>query len=377
MKICYTGGGTLGHIYPAIAINETLVERIDNVDCYWIGRKNNEEQSIVEFNNINYYSINSGKLRRYFSFRNFSDVFNIFIAYFQSKRILKQNKVDVLFSKGGFVSVPVVYAAHRLHIPIITHESDKTMGLATRLNSRVSNKVCLGYFNEITKTNNLYIHCGNPIRLSLLKWLNASTVEKEKELVNELIKKDNLFNNFYKKYRASFDSLKPTILVIGGSLGSLEINNIIWNNLDILLEHFNIYHQMGKTYKNTNRKGYIGVINIGDEIGFLYKNANLCISRAGAGTINELINFKVNSLLIPLSTNASRGEQIQNALYYEERGCVNILRDRENSSIFIDTVFKLINNREEVQYRKEKMSNFSKNDSNDRICDVILSQIGV
>lgn len=377
MKICYTGGGTLGHIYPAIAINETLVERIDNVDCYWIGRNNFEEKAIVEYNNIRYFSINSGKFRRYFSLKNFGDIFNVLIAYFQSKAILKENKVDILFSKGGFVSVPVVYAAHRLHIPIITHESDITMGLATKLNSRVSNKVCLGFNSNITKKNNMYIYCGNPIRLALMKWINANTKEKEEQLTRILLKENPLFNKFYQKFISEFDLSKPIILVTGGSLGALEINNLIWNNLDELLKHFNVYHQMGKTYKKLNKKGYIGVINITDEIGFLYKSAALCISRAGASTLNELMNFNVNSLLIPLGSNASRGEQMLNAKYFEDMGCVNILREKENSSIFIDTVFNLINNRDEIQCRKERMRNLMNKDTNDRICDVILSQIGV
>ncbi|MBK5200232.1 MAG: UDP-N-acetylglucosamine--N-acetylmuramyl-(pentapeptide) pyrophosphoryl-undecaprenol N-acetylglucosamine transferase [Spirochaetaceae bacterium] len=377
MKICYTGGGTLGHIYPAIAINETLIERTDKVDCYWIGRKNSEEKAIVEYNNIKYFSINSGKFRRYFSFYNFIDIFNVFIAYFQSINILKENEVNVIFSKGGFVSVPVVYAAHRLHIPVITHESDITMGLATKLNARVSNKVCLGFNSDITKNNDRYIYSGNPIRSALMKWYNANTKEKEEQLTKVLIKENTLFNKFYKNFIANFDLSKPIILVTGGSLGALEINNIIWDNLDELLKYYNVYHQMGKTYKKINKRGYIGVINITDEIGFLYKKATLCISRSGAGTLNELINFNVNSLLIPLGHNASRGEQMLNAKYYEDRGCVNILYERENSSIFIDTVFNLINNRDGILSRKKKMKNLVNKDTNNHICDVILSQIGV
>ena len=376
MRICYTGGGTLGHIYPAIAINEALNKRASCVDCYWIGRENTEEKAIIEDNNIKYYSIKSGKLRRYMSLKNISDIFNIFIAYFQSKKILKEHRVDVLFSKGGFVSVPVVYAAHRLNIPVVTHESDISLGLATKLNAKVANKVCLGFDSNLTQ-NEKYIYCGNPIRESLLKWLNADTEEKEKLLLNTLIAENPSFKSFYDNYIDKFDLSKPIILITGGSQGALEINNIIWNNLDELLKRYNVYHQMGKTFKPINRKGYIGVESIRDEIGFLYKKASLSISRAGAGTLNELLKFNVNSLLIPLGTNASRGEQMLNAKYFQKKGYVNILEDRENSSIFIDTVFNLINNRDEIHNRSVKMMSEVNKDTNNQICDVILSQMGV
>lgn len=374
MKICFTGGGTLGHIYPAIAIKETLDEELDDMQCYWIGRNDDAERSIIEENEIKFYGISSGKLRRYFSPKNISDVFKIIRAYQQSYKILKNNRVDVVFSKGGFVSVPVVYAAHRLKIPIVTHESDKTLGLATRLNARVCDKVCLGFDIEGVDSSKFF-YTGNPIRTSLLKWMECDSDEKKDELASKLIKIDVGFKDFYNSFTSSFDEEKPLILVTGGSLGALEINNIIFNNLDYLTDHYNVYHQMGKTYKDVKRKGYIGVRSIGNEIGFLYSKCSLCISRAGAGTLNEIINLKVNSLLIPLLTNASRGEQMLNAQYFEEKGCVSVLSDRESSQKFIDSIYNLIDNKAEITKRKVMENNMREPHVNQNLCDIITSVV--
>lgn len=374
MKICFTGGGTLGHIYPAIAIKETLSEELDDMQCYWIGRNDDTERSIIEDSGIKFFAISSGKLRRYFSLNNVLDVFKIIRAYRQSYKILKKNRVDVVFSKGGFVSVPVVYAAYRLKIPIVTHESDKSLGLATRLNARVCNKVCLGFdINGVDKSKFLYT--GNPIRTSLLKWMQCDCDKDIDKLALKLIKTDADFKKFYNSFTSSFDNNKPLILVTGGSIGALEINNIILNNLDYLTEHYNVYHQMGKTYKDVKRKGYIGVRTIGNEIGFLYSKCSLCISRAGAGTLNEIINLKVNSLLIPLLTNASRGEQMLNAQYYEEKGCVSVLSDRESSQNFIDSIYNLIDNKEEISKRKVMENSMREPHANQNLCDVITSVV--
>ncbi|MCK9190340.1 MAG: UDP-N-acetylglucosamine--N-acetylmuramyl-(pentapeptide) pyrophosphoryl-undecaprenol N-acetylglucosamine transferase [Sphaerochaetaceae bacterium] len=372
MKICYTGGGTLGHVYPAIAIKESLDERNLDLDCYWIGRDEEQERSAIEKSGIDFYLISSGKLRRYWSVRNISDIFRIIRAYRQSLKILKKHRVDLVFSKGGFVSVPVVYAAHKLKIKVVTHESDRTLGLATKLNGRVADKVLLGFKNDLIEDKK-YIYTGNPIRASLSKWLKLKGEGGVDDYARVLTEENESFRDFYSTLNEKFVDRKPVILVTGGSLGALEINNMIWNNLDTLLERYNIYHQMGKTYKKIDRVGYVGVKSIGDEIGYLYSKCDLCISRSGAGTLNEILKFNVNSLLIPLLNNASRGEQVLNATYFEDKGLVRVLRDRENTQNFIDTINDLINN---------KASNIELDDldfiqdsrmSNDRICDEILS----
>jgi UDP-N-acetylglucosamine--N-acetylmuramyl-(pentapeptide) pyrophosphoryl-undecaprenol N-acetylglucosamine transferase len=375
MKICFTGGGTLGHVYPALAIKESLENDYPDLEYYWIGRNNEAEKSIIEDSGIPFYPISSGKLRRYFSLHNVSDVFKIIRGYHQSKKLLKHNRVDVVFSKGGFVSVPVVYAAHRLKIPIVTHESDKTLGLATRLNARVCDKICLGYKME-NLDKNKYVYTGNPLRPALQKWVGCDSDEERDKLVSQLVKTDIRFKNFYNNFTESFDEEKPLLLVIGGSLGALEINNIIYNNLDYLTTHFNVYHQMGKTYKEIKRNRYIGVKSIGDEIGFLYSKCALCISRAGAGTINEIINLRVNSLLIPLKTNASRGEQMLNAKYLEENGCVSVLTDRENSQEFIDSICNLIDNKAEIMKRRAMELRMSEPYANQNLCKIITTVIG-
>ena len=159
MKVAFTGGGTLGHIYPAISIIDYLKEKDEDktIEYLWIGRSNKREKEIIESIDIKYYSISCGKLRRYMSLKNFIDFFRIFIGYFQAKKILKKETPDLLFSKGGFVSVPVVYAAKNLNIKIITHESDITLGLATKLNSKVANIILKGfYLNDSEKKDKRY-----------------------------------------------------------------------------------------------------------------------------------------------------------------------------------------------------------------------------
>lgn len=374
MKICFTGGGTLGHVYPALAIKENLEKVDSNFECYWIGRNNDTEQSIIKNSGIDFYPISCGKLRRYFSISNFIDVFKVFIGYRQSIKLLKKNRVDLVFSKGGFVSVPVVYAAHRLKIPIVTHESDKTLGLATKLDARVCNKVCLGF--KIDGLNpSKYIFTGNPLRSSLLKWSHFNSDEQLNTTFLEAIEKDKRFSDFYNRFQLKFKEDKPLILVMGGSLGSLEINNMVFDNLNYLTEHYNVFHQMGSTYKEIQKEGYFGVKSIEDELGFLYFKCSLCISRAGAGTLNEIINLGVNSLLIPLRTNASRGEQIINSEYFEKKGCVSVLHSRENSQEFIDSIINLIDNKEEAAHRKTMEFSMANTQAAFNICEVITEVI--
>ena len=221
-KIIMTGGGTAGHVTPNLALVPRLEK--EGFEIKYIGSKNGIEKGIIEKNNIPYYGISSGKLRRYFDVKNFTDPFKVIKGIFEAKKILKKEKPDVIFSKGGFVTVPVVIAAHMKKIPVVSHESDMTPGLANKLASPFCSKLCVT-FRESLKyiKDNKGVLTGSPIREEIL---NGS---KEKGL----------------KY-CNFNSDKEVLFIMGGSLGSVVINNAIYDNIDELLKKFNIIHICGK-----------------------------------------------------------------------------------------------------------------------------------
>lgn len=366
MKIVFTGGGTLGHIYPALALYDYIKERDKTIDFYWIGTNRENERIVVEKNGIRFFSISSGKLRRYFSFKNLVDVFKVIIGYFQAKRIIKKIKPDLLFSKGGYVSVAVVYAAKRLNIKIVTHESDISLGLATKLNLRVANVIFKGFkLSETEQQDIRFVYSGNPLRSSMIYFKDIDLSFYEKRLVEEAdIQYGDCVLKVKRKIDETFKKDKPFILVVGGSLGSLEINELIFKHLDKLVEKYNIYHQMGnQTYKKIEKDCYIGVKQIGEELGYLYKKADLIISRCGANTLNEEIFFRKNILAIPLKNNASRGEQVLNAKYFKK---LNMLEVYEKNMNLIDTVKNLLNNNV-IEQRNKAFNSFNYIDANETI----------
>ena len=317
MVVCFTGGGTLGHIYPALAVHEELVNN-PSYSSFWIGRRDPLERRVVEEAGLIYYSIPSGKLRRYFSLKTFADFFKVAWAIGSAYRILKRSKPDLLFSKGGFVSVPPVIAAYLLKIPVISHESDITSGLATRINARFSTRICVPFnegFDRLGKEK--LVVTGNPVRSSLLKAKERGFVEAKNEL--------------------------PLILILGGSSGSAVINALVEASLDQLALIASIYHQVGKG--NTvpeQRRNYTAVEFIGEELPRLLHQADLVISRSGAGMLEELKLFGKASLLLPLGRKTSRGEQEANARYLQERGATVVLYEPVTNEEFIRTVEDLV-----------------------------------
>ncbi|MGD1821181.1 MAG: UDP-N-acetylglucosamine--N-acetylmuramyl-(pentapeptide) pyrophosphoryl-undecaprenol N-acetylglucosamine transferase [Pleomorphochaeta sp.] len=373
MKIVFCGGGTLGHIYPSLSIIEYIrtYKKDESFEFVYIGRDNEKEKSLIEGKNLKYYSISCGKFRRYFSIKNLNDIIKIFRGYYQAKKILKLEKPDIIFSKGGYVSVPVVYAAKRLNIKIITHESDITLGLATKLNMKVASKVLKGFpLNKKEENDSHFVYCGNPIRLELLSFKNININEYEKKILSEY--NDNFSNKIkfiIKKMNETFDSSKPIILVIGGSLGALEINQIIDKNINKLTENYNVYHQMGDySFREKEMPNYICTKFINEELGYLFRKADLVISRCGANALNEELFFQKNILAIPLKNNSSRGEQVLNSNYYKKLGLLDVL---ENSSKFMDTVEKLFDN-ENIRKRKESYENYDIINSNELIYEEIV-----
>ena len=229
-KIVLTGGGTAGHVTPNIAIIPTLKEM--GYDISYIGTYNGIEKKLIEEIGIPYYGISSGKLRRYFDLKNFTDPFRILKGYFQAKKLIKKLKPDVVFSKGGFVTVPVVFAASKKKIPIVIHESDMTPGLANKLALPKATKICCNFPETKKMFEGKATVTGTPIRAELF------TGDKEKA----------------KKF-CGFKDDKPTILIVGGSTGSVAINNAIWEVLDELLKTYNVIHICGKDKADSKYNG--------------------------------------------------------------------------------------------------------------------------
>jgi UDP-N-acetylglucosamine--N-acetylmuramyl-(pentapeptide) pyrophosphoryl-undecaprenol N-acetylglucosamine transferase len=366
MKIAFTGGGTLGHIYPSLALYDYIIDRDKSFEFIWIGRNNKNEMQIIESQNIQFFAITCGKLRRYFSLKNIFDVFKVIVGFFQALKILKQTKPDLIFSKGGYVSVPVVYAAHKLKIKIITHESDITLGLASRLNSRVATTIFKGFaLNEDERADKRFIYSANPLKTDLQFFKNIDLENYEKKLANsEVAQYSGKVKTVRDNIQEKFDKSKKIILIVGGSLGAMQINDLIAVNLDELVKDYNIYHQMGeRTFISRNIRGYIGVKQIGHELGYLYKIADLVVSRCGANTLNEEILFNKNILAIPLDNSKSRGEQVLNAQYYKD---LKLLEVYEKNMNFIDTITNLLNN-ETIEKRKLEFQKLSYIDTNDII----------
>ena len=325
-KIVLTGGGTAGHVTPNIAIIPTLKEM--GYDISYIGTYNGIEKKLIEEIGIPYYGISSGKLRRYFDLKNFTDPFRILKGYFQAKKLIKKLKPDVVFSKGGFVTVPVVFAASKKKIPIVIHESDMTPGLANKLALPKATKICCNFPETKKMFEGKATVTGTPIRAELF------TGDKEKA----------------KKF-CGFKDDKPTILIVGGSTGSVAINNAIWEVLDELLKTYNVIHICGKDKtdsKYNGKEGYAQFEYVKSELSDLFTLADIVISRAGANAICELLALKKLNILRPLSLKASRGDQILNAESFQKSGYSYVI-DEENLNK--DTLLKALT---EIEDKKEE-----------------------
>lgn len=298
-KIILTGGGTAGHVTPNIALLPRLREA--GFDITYIGSYNGIEKQLLKEQKIPYYGISSGKLRRYFDIKNFSDPLKVIKGLGQSMRLMRKLKPDIVFSKGGFVSVPVILAARFCHIPSIIHESDLTPGLANKLAIPNAAKVCCN-FPETLKylPEDKAVLTGSPIRKELL----SGNKENARTLCN-------------------FTSEKPVLFVVGGSSGSKFINDTIRGLLPELLKTYQVIHMCGKGNIEESLKrtaGYKQFEYIGAELNDIFALADLVISRAGANSICELLALHKPNILIPLSANASRGDQILNAQSFEKQG---------------------------------------------------------
>lgn len=349
-RIILTGGGTAGHVTPNIALLPRLKEL--QYDIHYIGSYNGIEKELIEQLGIPYHGISSGKLRRYFSVQNFTDPFRVIKGFSEAKRLVKILKPDVIFSKGGFVSVPVVLAGKSRHVPTIIHESDMTPGLANKISIPSAAKVCCNFPETLDLLpEGKAVLTGSPIRQELL----SGDRFKAKELVG-------------------FTSDKPVIMVMGGSLGSVAVNEAVRSILPELLKDFQVIHLCGRGKVDATLNGLDGYVQyeyIKDELKDLFALTDIVISRAGANAICELLALHKPNLLIPLSANASRGDQILNARSFERQGYSKVLEEEELSpELLLKTIRDLYQNRETYI---EAMKHSAQQNSIDVIIDLIES----
>lgn len=325
--IAFAGGGTGGHIYPGIAIADELKKNSNEstkIEIHWIGNSKGMDSVIIEKNLLSsggsifcFHGIPCGKLRRYFSLKNFTDFFKIFAGFIKSFFILKKIKPDFLFSKGGFVSVPPCAAAAILKIPYFTHECDFTPGLATRINSKKASKILISY----EETKNYF-----------------SSFQKEKCIVTGNPVRPAFYNDSSeagKKFLGIDNGCKKNILLIlGGSLGANQINNLVIECLDELKKDFIVVHQTGKKFAQENPditgddsyKPYEFIFN---EMVSVIQSADIIISRAGANSLWECAVCSKPMILIPLCGAGTRGDQVDNAEYFASKGAAIALTGKD------------------------------------------------
>jgi len=349
-----TGGGTAGHVTPNLALVPKLKE--NDFEIKYIGSKDGIEKEIIGDANIPYYEISSGKLRRYFDVKNFSDPLKVIKGISEASKILKKEKPDVIFSKGGFVAVPVVIAAFLKRIPVISHESDLTPGLANKISAPFCDKLCVTFRESLNYIKpGKGVLTGTPIRKEMLEG-NASKGRKI----------------------CGFTEEKEIIFVIGGSLGAKSINEEVRRNLDNILKNFNVIHICGKGNLKKDldgKSGYVQYEYVKNELPHLLKCADYVISRAGANVIFELLALRKPTLLIPLSKKISRGDQILNANSFEKEGYAIVLDEdemQEKNGIFIEKLGELTTKKEQLL---NNMKNSKVSNGVNSIFDIIMKSL--
>ena len=302
--IVLTGGGTAGHVTPNLALIPRLLA--DGWEIHYLGAADSAEESLIsQVPEVTFHAISVGKLRRYFDPKNFTDPFRVVKGIGQSKRIIKALKPNVVFSKGGFVSVPVVYGAKMNGVPIVTHESDMTPGLANKLCLPFSSAQCCTFPEAVKYAKGKGVHTGTPIRPEIL---NGDKREGRR--------------------RFGFNDNRPVLMVVGGSSGAQAINQVVWQSLPKLTENFQVLHLCGKGNLTSVYEGtanYCQREYLNEEMADAYACADILVSRAGANALCEILAVRKPALLIPYPKGASRGDQLLNAESFRARGFSRVL----------------------------------------------------
>ncbi len=352
MRILLTGGGTAGHVTPNLALIPRLEEM--GFDIQYIGRKAGIEKDLISQTNIPYYAIQTGKLRRYFDFKNLTDIFSIFFGFIKALFLVRKIRPRLVFSKGGFVSCPVVWAAWLNRIPVITHESDITPGLANRLSIPFSKKICFSFpETEAHLPKDKAVLTGIPIREMLL---NGKGEEGRKI--------------------CGFNNSKPVLLVVGGSQGAEEINKAIRSGLDDLSKKYNVCHICGQggVQQDFEENPYYAQFEyVETEMPHFFAMADVVVSRAGATTLFEFLALKKPSVLVPLSLKASRGDQLLNAESFEKQGFSLVVSSENlNSDTLIDCIETVYSKRTTMA---EAMDSFGSANGLDNVLNEILKLV--
>jgi len=365
-RIVFTGGGTGGHIFPGLAIVSELSGHED-IDCVWIGNSKGIDRTLVENAKIPFYGISSGKLRRYASFQNFIDLFKIGAGFFQSFFLLRKLRPSLVFSKGGFVSVPPCIAAKLLGIPVITHECDYSPGLATKINSRFASKIFVTYeetrsfFPE--KLGESIVVTGNPVRAAFYSG------DPEKGI----------------RFSGFADPTRPVLFVLGGSLGARQINALIRDSIVRLCESFNVVHQTGASNEDqaidAGDPAIIGRYKsfsfIRDEMSDVLASSTLVIARSGANTVWECAAAGKPMILVPLMKGNSRGDQVENASYFVRRGAAVMLAGSDASPAkLLEAVEDIIGNSDKMRIMAEQSKSLGTIRSATSIAEHLLAFAG-
>jgi UDP-N-acetylglucosamine--N-acetylmuramyl-(pentapeptide) pyrophosphoryl-undecaprenol N-acetylglucosamine transferase len=364
-KIIFVGGGTGGHVLPNLAVIESLKKLSDKknipLELLYIGRRNAFEEKTVSAFEIKYKGIFTGKLRRYGSWRNISDIFLILLGMIQSFLILLFNRPKLIFAKGGFVTVPFCLAATILRIPFVVHESDSVVGLSNRILLPFAKKIYLGFpienYNRLPIKKSLFT--GNPIRTSIF-------TNKESKKI------------FCKKYE--LDDNKKIILVLGGSQGAEQINILINELVPTLIKKYVLIHVTGRTnnviynLEEKYERNYLTFDGIdSNAIGSFIGNADVIISRAGANSISELIALKKVAVLIPLQLAAS-DHQKRNAKFLQKNGVASVLDEKFlNAETLYEEIEFLMNDKKTRDSMIKNMENIFPSDSSKLIAQDLLS----
>lgn len=325
--IVLTGGGTAGHVTPNMAMIPKL--RAAGWQIHYIGTKDGIERSLLEkYSDVQYHYVNCGKFRRYFSIKNFTDPFRVIQGVFQARKIIKAVKPAVMFSKGGFVSVPVALGCKMRGVPVVLHESDYTPGLANKLTAPCASKICVTFdetLQHIKKGKGVYT--GTPIREGLLQGAREAGLAL-----------------------CGFDGSKPVVLVMGGSSGAAALNGALKDALSLVLERFDVVHLCGagKSDPSMDRKGYKSFEYLTDELADVFAACDVIVSRAGANAVFEFLALHKPALLIPLPRASSRGDQLLNAEYFRKRGFAAVLLQQDiTPESFVEHLCALYDAREQ------------------------------
>ena len=350
-KIILTGGGTAGHVTPNIALLPDLKAR--GFEVLYVGSYGGIERKLIEKEGVPYRGISSGKLRRYFSLQNFTDPFRVMKGFLEAMKIVREFKPDVVFSKGGYVSVPVVRAAGAMKIPVVIHESDMPPGLANKLSYGAATKICCNFPETLPLLpKEKAVLTGSPIRRELLSGDPEAGREK-----------------------TGLPAGKPVLLVIGGSLGSVAVNNAVRSALPELLKEFSVLHLCGKGNLDeslSDLPDYRQYEYVSDDLKDFFALADIMVSRAGANAICEILALRKPNILIPLSASASRGDQILNARSFEKQGFSCVL---EEESLTKESLLSAV--RDTWTSRKTYVEAMEKSDAADGVAAVMAQILGV